>query len=107
MFFLMILRCYKHFAPLERRHRAAKSPQSARSALPAHVLKSRKPKQPAGIIDSQFPGAVIDGGSFVDCILRGVRSTEVVEAGGSILFRNVKIEPAEKGRSLNSRPTWP
>ena len=36
---------------------------------------------------------------------RGVRCTEVVEASGSILFRNVKIEPAEKGRSLNSRPT--
>ena len=45
----------------------------------------------------------IDGVSFVDCIFRGVRSTEVVEASGSILFRNVKIEPAEKGRSLNSR----
>ena len=42
--------------------------------------------------------------SFVDCIFRGVRASEVVEASGSILFRNVKIEPAEKGRSLNSRP---
>ena len=29
------------------------------------------------------------------------------KASGSILFRNVKIEPGEKGRSLNSRPTWP
>jgi polygalacturonase len=56
---------------------------------------------------ASFPGAVIDGVSFVDCIFRGVRASEVVEAGGSILFRNVKIEPAEKGRSLNSRPTWP
>jgi len=28
----------------------------------------------------------IDGVSFVDCIFRGVRSTEVVEAGGLILF---------------------
>jgi len=35
------------------------------------------------------------------------RAGEVVEASGSILFRNVKIEPADKGRSLNSRPTWP
>ena len=49
----------------------------------------------------------IDGVSFVGYIFRGVRSTEVVEASGSILFRNVKIEPAEKGRSLNSPPTWP
>ena len=56
---------------------------------------------------ASFHGAVIDGVSFVDCIFRGVRSTEVVEASGSILFRNVKIEPAEKGPSLNSRPTWP
>jgi len=43
-----------------------------------------------------FPGALIDGVSFVDCTFRGVRSAEVVEASGSILFRNVKIEPAEK-----------
>ena len=57
------------------------------------------------MVKASFPGAVIDSASFDDCILRGVRSTEVVEAGGSILFRNVKIEPAEKGRSLNSRPT--
>ena len=56
---------------------------------------------------ASFPGAVIDGVSFVDCIFRGVRASEVVEASGSILFRNVKIEPAEKDRSLNSRPTWP
>ena len=39
----------------------------------------------------------IDGVSLFDCIFRGVRSTEILEAGGSILFRNVKIEPAEKG----------
>jgi hypothetical protein len=38
--------------------------------------------------------------SFVDCISRGVRASEVVEASGSILFRNVKIEPAEKGSKL-------
>ena len=43
-----------------------------------------------------MPGAVIEGVSFVECVFRGVRSTEVVEASGSILFRNVKIEPAEK-----------
>jgi hypothetical protein len=42
--------------------------------------------------------------SFVDCIFRGVRPTEVVEASGSILFRNVKIEPAEKGRSFELSP---
>jgi len=56
---------------------------------------------------ASFPGAIIDGLSFVDCIFRGVHSTEIVEASGSILFRNVKIEPTKKGRSLNSRPMWP
>jgi hypothetical protein len=46
---------------------------------------------------ARLPGAVIiDGVSFVDCILRGVHSTEVVESGVSILIRNVKIEPASE-----------
>jgi hypothetical protein len=49
------------------------------------------------------PGAEIDGVSFVDCIFRGVRSTEVVEASGSILFRNVKVEPAGKGPDQKTR----
>lgn len=52
---------------------------------------------------ASFPGAVIDGVSFVDYVFRGVRSTEVVEAGGSILFRNVRIKPAE-GRSPKLTP---
>ena len=52
---------------------------------------------------ASFPGAVIDGVSFVDCIFRGVRASEVVEAGGSLLFRNVKIEPAERPQ-LELRP---
>ena len=39
---------------------------------------------------------LFDGVSFVDCIFRGVRSTEVMEASGSILFRNVKIEPGRE-----------
>src|SRR5437016_8037337 len=47
-------------------------------------------------LKASFPGAVIDGVSFVDCVFRGVRASEVVEASGSILLRNVKIEPAEK-----------
>ena len=50
---------------------------------------------------------VIDDVSIVACVFRGVRAGEVVEASGSILFRNVKIHLTEKGRSLNSRPTGP
>jgi len=38
------------------------------------------------------------------CIYVGGGADGDSEANGSILFRNVKIEPAEKGRSLNS---WP
>ena len=56
---------------------------------------------------ASFPGAVIDNVTFVDCVFRGVEASEVVDASGSILFKNVKIEPASKGRSLNSRPSWP
>jgi hypothetical protein len=33
--------------------------------------------------------------------------TSIRKRSGSILFRKVKIEPAEKGRSLKSRPNWP
>jgi len=52
-------------------------------------------------VDRQYPGAVIDGVSFVDCIFRGVRASEVVEASGSILFPNVKLEPADDLREGN------
>src|SRR5437588_3640147 len=54
----------------------------------------------SSVVKTSFPGAVFDSVSLVDCISRGVRSTEVVKASGSILFRNVKIEPAEKGRQF-------
>src|SRR5437867_5476516 len=60
------------------------------------VGEGRKPPSRRVMWIASFPGAVIDGVSFVDCIFCGVRSTEVVEASGSILFRNVKIEPAER-----------
>src|SRR5437867_2115347 len=79
------------------------------------VGEGRKPPSRRVMWIASFPGAVIDGVSFVDCIFHGVRSTEVVEASGSILFRNVKIEPAEKGKKFELmahvavRPTsnWP
>jgi len=56
---------------------------------------------------ASFPGAVIDDVRFVDCVFRGVQTSEVMDASGSILFKNVKIEPVNKGRSLNSRPSSP
>ena len=56
---------------------------------------------------ASFPGAIIDDVRFADCIFRGVEGSEVVDASGSITFQNVKIEPAKKERSLNSRPAAP
>ncbi len=59
----------------------------------AAVLHCRPAVASAQVIwIASFPGAVIDGVSFVDCIFRGVRSTEVVEVGGSILFRKTGRE---------------
>jgi unsaturated rhamnogalacturonyl hydrolase len=49
-----------------------------------------------------FPGAVIDDVRFTDCAFRGVEAGEVLQHAGSVSLRNVTIEPAKKGRSLNS-----
>jgi polygalacturonase len=49
-----------------------------------------------------FPGAVIDNIRFRDCTFRGVEAAEVLNNAGSFSFENVTIEPAKKGRSLNS-----
>jgi polygalacturonase len=56
---------------------------------------------------ASFPGAVIDNVNLVDCVFRGVDASEVVQASGTISFKNVTIEPVTKTRSLNSRPSWP
>ena len=49
-----------------------------------------------------FPGVVIDDIRFRNCTFRGVESAEVLNHVGSFSFENVTIEPAKKGRSLNS-----
>jgi unsaturated rhamnogalacturonyl hydrolase len=49
-----------------------------------------------------FPGATIDDIEIVDSTFRGVNAGEVIAGAGSIRFRNVTVEPAEKGRSRNS-----
>jgi unsaturated rhamnogalacturonyl hydrolase len=49
-----------------------------------------------------FPGAVIEDVRFNDCTFRGVETSEVMHHVGSFTFKNVTIEPAKKGRSLNS-----
>jgi unsaturated rhamnogalacturonyl hydrolase len=49
-----------------------------------------------------FPGVTIDNIRFRNCTFRGVESTEVINHAGSFSFENVTIEPAKRGRSLNS-----
>jgi unsaturated rhamnogalacturonyl hydrolase len=50
-----------------------------------------------------YPGAVIDGVRFRNCVFRGVETAEVLSHAGSVTFDKVTIEPAKKGRSLDSR----
>ena len=57
---------------------------------------------------SVFQGSSLTLGQMADaCIYVGGGADVDSKASGSILFRNVKIEPADKGWCLNSRPTWP
>lgn len=49
-----------------------------------------------------FEGTTIENIRFKNCTFRGVEATEVVSHAGAISFNNVTIEPAKKGRSLNS-----
>jgi polygalacturonase len=49
-----------------------------------------------------FPGVTIENIRFSDCVFRGVEAAEVMNYAGSVSFRNTIIEPAQKGRSLNS-----
>ncbi len=66
------------------------------------IEKVRSASSPRVMWIAGFPGATIDDIRFVDCTFRGVESTEQVQHAGSISFKNVSIEPAKKGRSLNS-----
>jgi len=51
-----------------------------------------------------IPSGTIDNIRFVDCVFSGVETAEVVQHAGRFSFENVTIEPAQKDRSLNSRP---
>ena len=54
-----------------------------------------------------FAGATIDDLRFTNCTFRGLTSNDVIQHAGSIVFRNVTVEPAKKVQSLNSRETLP
>ena len=54
-----------------------------------------------------FEGAVVDDIRISDSQFRGVEATDVVSHAGTIVFERVTVEPARKGRSLNSVPPPP
>jgi unsaturated rhamnogalacturonyl hydrolase len=49
-----------------------------------------------------FKGAIIDDVCIMDSTFAGVEATEVLQNAGMVVLKNVVIEPAKKGRSLNS-----
>jgi unsaturated rhamnogalacturonyl hydrolase len=55
----------------------------------------------------RFAGAVIDDLRFINCTLRGLTASDVVQHAGSISFKDVTLEPAKKSRSLDSRDSLP
>ena len=56
----------------------------------------------AGGCVSVFKGSTLTLGQMADaCVYVGAGADVDSKASGSILFRNIKIEPVEKGRSLN------
>lgn len=52
---------------------------------------------------ASFPGAVIDGITFSNCVFKGIESTEVLATSGTVQFTNVVIEPKVKPASLSTR----
>jgi len=49
-----------------------------------------------------YPGGVIDDIRITDCTFRNVQATEMLSYEGALMFSNVTIEPAQKGRARNS-----
>jgi unsaturated rhamnogalacturonyl hydrolase len=74
-------------------------PPTVRNVTVEHVTSSASPRV---MYIRGFPGATIDNLRFVDCTFRGVEMTEVLNGAGTIIFRNVTIEPAKRTRVLNS-----
>jgi unsaturated rhamnogalacturonyl hydrolase len=54
-----------------------------------------------------FPGATIDGILIKNSSFRGITASEVMQHARQIVFDNVTIEPARKGKSANSVPLPP
>ncbi|MBO0725402.1 MAG: glycoside hydrolase family 28 protein [Blastocatellia bacterium] len=71
------------------------------------IEKVKSASSPRVMWIAGFPGATIDDIRFTDCVFRGVETSELVQNAGAISFKNVTIEPANKGRSRNSPQTKP
>ena len=69
-----------------------------------HLQNVRSSASPRVLFITSFPGATIDHITFRDCTFRGVEKTEVLSGVGTLTFRNVTIEPAQKTKGLNSVP---
>ena len=76
-------------------------PPTVRNILIENVTSSASPRV---LYVRGFPGATIDNIRFADCTFRGVEKAEVLSGAGTVTFRNVTIEPAQKPRALNSVP---
>lgn len=69
-----------------------------------HLQNVRSSASPRVLFVTSFPGATIDNIAFRDCTFRGVEKTEVLSGVGTLTFRNVTIEPAQKAKGRNSAP---
>jgi len=49
-----------------------------------------------------FPAATIEDLRFTNCTFRGLTASDVLQYAGSVFFKNVTLEPANRGRTLNS-----
>jgi unsaturated rhamnogalacturonyl hydrolase len=67
-----------------------------------HLQNVRSSASPRVLFITSFPGATIDNITFRDCTFRGVEKTDVLSGVGTLTFRNVTIEPAQKPKGLNS-----
>ncbi|MBK8477689.1 MAG: glycoside hydrolase family 88 protein [Opitutaceae bacterium] len=74
-------------------------PPTVRNIFIENVTSSASPRV---LYVRGFPGATIDNIRFADCTFRGVTKTEVLSGAGTVIFRNVTIEPAQKPAALNS-----
>jgi polygalacturonase len=73
-------------------------PPTVRNVQLDHVTSLASPRV---MYIAGFPGAVIDGIRFSDCVFSGITAAEVLDYAASVEFRNVRLEPKTKPGSLH------